>query len=153
MVESIVAGSLALAGLESLNQTNTALNQGAASLTADLKLAVSREGAPTVRFVQTLRSQVGSLTAIREAIGTGEATLEVVVTAGRRVRDVLLKLRDKAAKGSDPELVNDLKTMVLGDFETVSNDLDRVAGDEDFSGATANLDTTTRTKLSDDPDT
>ena len=153
MVESIVAGSLALAGLESLNQTNTALNQGAASLTADLKLAVSREGAPTVRFVQTLRSQVGSVTAIREAIGTGEATLEVAVTAGRRVRDVLLKLRDKAAKGSDPELVNDLKTMVLGDFETVSNDLDRVAGDEDFCGATANLDTTTRTKLSDDPDT
>ena len=95
----------------------------------------------------------GSLTATREAIGTGEATLEVAVTVGRRVRDILLKLRDKAAEGSDPKLVNDFKTMVLADFETVSNDLDRVAGDEEFAGANVNLDGATRTKLSDDPDT
>ena len=122
-------------------------------MTANLKLAVSSEGAPAVRIVQTLRSQVGALTATREAIGIGEATLEVAVTAGRRVRDILLKLRDKAAEGSDPKLVNDFKTMVLGDFETVSNNLDRVADDEAFAGANVNLDRVTRKKLSDDPDT
>ena len=122
MVDSIGTATLAFAGLQILDSTNPGL-QGRASLTAGLRLDVSKDGTPAVTIVPALQSEVGQIRATQEAVAFGESIIDVAINAGRRVENALIELRDIAGRASDTDDPTFVSQDLLPEFDEVLRDL------------------------------
>ena len=90
----------AMVALQHLGITNGAMEKTQLAITTGLRVNGPKDDASTYAIAQNMRGDIVGLGAVKTALANGEATLNVAITAGRSISDLLTEMKAKVVQAN-----------------------------------------------------
>ena len=94
----------AMIALQNLSKTQADLMVTQNRVNTGLKVASAKDNAATWAIAQNQRATSNSLNSVIESLQRGQSTVDVALSAGNSVSDLLLQMKEKALAASDSTL-------------------------------------------------
>ena len=124
----------AMVALQNLNAINRDLQTTQNRISTGLKVASAKDDGATWAIAQKQRSTVSSLDAVKESLSRNASVIDVALTAGESVSDLLSQLRDKALEASDTSLDSTARSALQNDFVAIRNQITKTLSNAGFNG-------------------
>src|SRR6478672_5850572 len=113
MANSVNTNVGALVALQNLNQTNSELQvtQG--------RINTAKDNGAIWAIAQNQRATSKALDAVRESLQRGQSTVDVAISAGETVSDLLLQMKEKALAAADSSLDTNSRIALNEDFKAL----------------------------------
>ena len=134
-INSINTNTGALIALQSLNTTSAQLQTAQNEVSTGLKIASAKDDGAIWAIAQGQRSQVTALDAVTDSLNRAASTIDVGVSAGEQVSDLLNQLKSKALAASDASLSSDSRSALNSDFQSLLGQITQVVSNATFNGA------------------
>jgi flagellin len=131
---SINTNASALLALEALNSTNSQLTQTQNEISTGLKVASATDNGATWAVAQNERSTIGALSSVQDSLNRGISTVDVAVSAGQTISDLLNQMKAKALAASDPSSSATDITNYANDYVALRNQIAKIVSTSDFNG-------------------
>ena len=131
---SINTNTGAMIALQNLNTTNTALSTTQNRISTGLKIASAKDNGAVWAIAQNTRSDISSLDAVKDSIQRGQSTVDVAVSAGQTVSDLLNQMKTKALAAADTSLDTNSRTALANDFVALRNQISKTIANAAFNG-------------------
>ncbi|MDO8900494.1 MAG: flagellin [Phenylobacterium sp.] len=125
----------AMVALQNLNKTNTDLNTTQGRINTGLKVASAKDNGAIWAIAQNQRSNSGALNAVKESLSRSISTVDVALSAGESVSDLLLQMKEKSLAASDTTLDAASRTALNDDFKALRDQITKVVTNATFNGA------------------
>lgn len=125
----------AMVALQNLNKTNSELNTTQTRINTGLKVASAKDNGAIWAIAQNQRSDSGALNAVKESLSRSVSTVDVALSAGESVSDLLLQMKEKALAASDTTLDAASRTALNDDFKALRDQITKVVNNATFNGA------------------
>ena len=135
----------AMLALQNLNKSNKMLETTQLHITTGLKVNGPKDDAATYAIAQRMRGDIAGMGAVKTALANGEATVNVAITAGKAVADMLTEMKAKTVQANQAGLDTDSRTALNNDFTSLRDQLTTIVQAAEFNGK--NLITSTATSL------
>ncbi len=134
-LNSINTNAGALVALQSLNATNSQLETAQNQISTGLRVAGATDDGSIWAIAQGQRSQVSSLGAVTDSLNRASSVLDVAVTAGQTISDLLNQLKSKALEASDTSLSTSDRSAINSDFKSLIGQIKNQVSNASFDGA------------------
>ena len=134
-LNSINTNTGALVALQSLNATNSQLETTQNEVSTGLRVAGAQDDGSIWAIAQGQRSQVSSLGAATDSLNRASSVLDVAVTAGQTISDLLNQLKSKALEASDTSLSTSDRSAINSDFKSLITQIKNQVSNASFDGA------------------
>jgi flagellin len=134
MPNSVNTNVGAMVALQNLNATSNELNITQARINTGKKIANAKDNGAVWAIAQNQRSTSRALDAVRESLQRGQSTVDVAISAGETVSDLLLQMKEKALAAADASLDSTSRTALNADFQALRDQLARAVSNADFNG-------------------
>ena len=124
----------AMIALQNLNQTNTELNTTQTRINTGKRVASAKDNGAIWAIAQNQRANSRSLDAVRESLQRSISTVDVAISAGETVSDLLLQMKEKALAASDTSLDTTSRTALADDFKALRDQLGKAVKNAEFNG-------------------
>jgi flagellin len=124
----------AMVALQNLNSTNTDLARTQTRINTGLKVASAKDDGSIWAIAQNQRAASGSLNAVKDSLQRGQSTVDVAITAGETVSDLLLQMKQKALASSDVTLDTNSRIALNDDFKSLRDQIQKAVDNADFNG-------------------
>jgi flagellin len=124
----------ALIALQSLNQTNKDLAEVQNRINTGLKVATAKDNGAVYAIAQQQRARVSSLDAVMSGIDRATSTIDVALSAGSAISDLLNQLKEKAVAAQATDLSSDQRSALQADFDALRNQINQIANASTFNG-------------------
>lgn len=124
----------AMVALQNLNATNTQLSQTQGRISTGLKVASAKDNGAVWAIAQSQRATSASLNAVKDSLARAQSTVDVAVSAGESVSDLLIQMKTKALAASDTSLDQASRDALNEDFKALRDQITTVVGNADFNG-------------------
>lgn len=121
--------------LQSLNSTNKELSQVQNRISTGFKVASARDNGAVYAIAEGQRARVSSVAAVKDGIDRASSTIDVALSAGKAVGDILQKLKAKAAAAQADDLSAEQRDVLQVDFSNLRLQIDTIANAAQFNGA------------------
>ncbi|HOY78256.1 MAG TPA: flagellin [Hyphomonadaceae bacterium] len=121
--------------LQSLNGTNKELSQVQNRISTGFKVASARDNGAVYAIAEGQRARVSSVAAVKDGIDRASSTIDVALSAGKAVGDILQKLKAKAAAAQADDLSAEQRDVLQVDFSNLRLQIDTIANAAQFNGA------------------
>ena len=128
---SIRTNASAMTALQSLNQTNKALAQTQNRISTGYRVASAADNAAYWSIATTMRSDNKALSAVKDALGLGAATVDVAYTAMDKAIDVVGEIKAKLVAARSPGVD---RSAIQAEIDELQNQLKSIADSASFSG-------------------
>ncbi|MDP7603241.1 MAG: flagellin [Alphaproteobacteria bacterium] len=145
MAMSVNTNVGAMIALQNLSKTNKGLETTQLRVTTGLKVNGPKDDAATFAIAQNMRGDIAGMTAVKSALAMGEATVNVAISAGKAVSDLLIEMKAKVVQANQAGLDTDSRDALNNEFTSLRAQLDTVVLSAEFNGK--NLITTGGTAL------
>ena len=125
----------ALIALQNLNATTTELQQVQSRISTGKKVASAKDDGAIWAIAQSQRAQASALDAVKSSLQRGQSTLDVAISAGESVSDLLSQMKEKALAASDTSLSASARTALNEDFKSLRDQITNVTSNADFDGS------------------
>ncbi len=125
----------AMVALQNLNKTNADLGTTQNRINTGLKVASAKDNGAIWAIAQNQRSNSGALNAVKESLSRSISTVDVALSAGEGVSDLLLQMKEKALAASDTTLDAASRTALNDDFKALRDQITKVVTNAEFNGA------------------
>ena len=125
----------AMVALQNLNKTNSDLGTTQNRINTGLKVASAKDNGAIWAIAQNQRSNSGALNAVKESLARSISTVDVALSAGEGVSDLLLQMKEKALAASDTTLDAASRTALNDDFKALRDQITKVVTNAVFNGA------------------
>ncbi len=125
----------AMIALQNLNFTNTELEGVQNKISTGLKISSARDNGAIYAIAEGQRSRVASVAAVKDGIDRANSTLDVALSAGKSIGDILQKLKAKAVAAQADDLTQDQRNTLQADFASMRSQIDTIANSAQFNGA------------------
>ena len=146
MVMSINTNSGAMAALQNLSKTSQSLETTQLRITTGLRVNGPKDDAATFAIAQNMRGDIAGMNAVKTALSMGEATVNVAISAGQAVSDLLTEMKAKVVQANQAGLDTDSKDALQNEFTSLRNQLTTIVETAEFNGK--NLITSSASALS-----
>ncbi len=146
MAMSVNTNVGAMIALQNLNKTNKGLETTQLRVTTGLKVNGPKDDAATFAIAQNMRGDIAGMNAVKSALAMGEATVNVAISAGKAVSDLLIEMKAKVVQANQAGLDTDSRDALNNEFTSLRAQLDTVVLSAEFNGK--NLITSGATALS-----
>src|SRR6201990_3115993 len=119
MANSVNTNVGAMVALQNLNKTNSDLMVTQGRINTGLKVASAKDNGAVWAIAQNQRATSQSLNAVRESLQRGQSTVDVAISAGETVSDLLLQMKEKALASADASLDTNARTALDEDFKAL----------------------------------
>ena len=102
MGNSINTNVGAMIALQNLNVTNSQLDVSQNRINTGLKIASAKDNGAIWAIAQNQRATSQSLNSVKESLQRGQSTVEVAISAGETISDLLLQMKEKMVAASEP---------------------------------------------------
>lgn len=124
----------AFVALQSLTATTNALTTTQNRVSTGLEIAgVEDDGAGFI-IAQNIRSDIGGLNAINESLDRAAGALDVAISAGETISNLLIEAREIALAASDTGLDAASRTALEDDFVALQEQITSIVASADFNG-------------------
>ena len=124
----------AMVALQSLNATQTDLSTTQSHITTGKRINSAKDNGAIWAIAQNQRATSQSLNAVRESLQRGQSTVEVAISAGETVSDLLLQMKEKALAAADASLDATSRSALNSEFVALRDQLAKSVSNADFNG-------------------
>ncbi len=124
----------AMVALENLSATQTQLAITQTRINTGLKVASAKDNGAVWAIAQNQRATSGSLDSVKESLQRGSSTVDVAMSAGESISDLLLQMKQKALAASDTTLDANSRVALNADFISLRDQITKVVTNADFNG-------------------
>ena len=125
----------AMVALENLNSTSTQLQKAQNQISTGLKVASAKDDGSTWAIAQNQRAQVLSLDSVKSSLSRGQSALDVAISAGSSISDLLTQMKALALSASDSGLSTTDRAAINDQFKSLRDQITTVVTNADFNGA------------------
>lgn len=136
MYASVNTNSGALLALQNLNATNAELAEVQNRINTGRKINSAKDNGATWSIAQKQRADISSLDAVKESLQRGQSTIDVAMSAGQSVSDLLLQMKQKALAASDTSLDATSRSALNEDFKALRDQITKAVTNASFNGKT-----------------
>jgi flagellin len=134
-LNSVNTNAGALVALESLNATNSALNQAQNEISTGLKVADATDNGAVWAVAQNERATVGALGSVQASLNRGISTADVAVSAGQTISDLLNQMKAQVLSATDTTATSSDIQNYANAFTALRNQISNIVNTADFNGA------------------
>lgn len=125
----------ALVALQSLNQTGRELSEVQQRINTGLKVSSAKDNGAVFAIAEGQRARVASLGAVMDGIDRATSVIDVGLSAGEAIGDILKQLKEKAVAAQATDLSADQRDALQADFDALRNQIDQIANAATFNGS------------------
>ena len=134
MTFSVNTNSGALVALQYLSATQGQLNQTQSHINSGLKVASARDDGAIYAIAQNQRGQVAGYTAVVNSINNGTSAIDVALSAGQSISDLLIQLKTKALAAADSSLDTASRQALNANFTALRDQITTIVKNAVFNG-------------------
>src|ERR1700761_63768 len=134
MLNSININASALVALQNLSSIQQELAQEQTIIATGKKINSPKDNGAIWSIAQTMQTKVLSLDAVKDSLNRGQSTIDVAMSAGQQVADLLQQMKAKALAASDTSLDSTSREALNEDFKQLRDQIGRVVNNADFNG-------------------
>jgi flagellin len=131
---SVNTNSGAMVALQYLNQTNSQLETTQNAINTGLKVASAKDDGATYAIAQNMRGDVAGYSAVTDSINRGTSSVDVALSAGQSISDLLIEMKSKALAASDSSLDTASRDALNEDFTALRDQIATVVQNAVFNG-------------------
>ncbi len=124
----------AMIALQNLNAINSDLMVTQNRISTGLKVSSAKDDGAIYAIAQTQRAQVSSLDAVKASLARNSSAVDVALTAGESVSDMLEQLKEKALAASDTSLDTTARNALRADFTSIRDQITKTLSNASFNG-------------------
>jgi flagellin len=124
----------AMAALQSLNQTQLDLQMTQRHINTGLKVSSPKDNGAVYAIAQNMRGNVVGFQAVSDSINRGVSTIDVAISAGQSISDLLNDLKGKALAGADASLDTASRNALNADFTALRDQIATIVQNASFNG-------------------
>ena len=124
----------AMVALQYLNMTQTLLHETQSHINTGLKVATPIDNGAVYAIAQNMRGNVVGFQAVSDSINRGVSTVDVAISAGQSISDLLNDLKGKALAGADASLDTASRNALNADFTALRDQITTIVQNATFNG-------------------
>jgi flagellin len=133
-LNSVNTNSDAALALQNLNSTNAQISNVQTEINTGLAISSAKDNGAVWAIAQGQRAQVASLSAVTESLQRGQSAVDVALSAGQTVSDLLIQIKTKVLAASDTSLNTASRQALNDDFKSLLSQITTVTSNADFNG-------------------
>jgi flagellin len=130
---SILTNTGAMTALEQLNLTNKRLQTTQLRITTGLRVNGPKDDAATFQIALRLRGDIAGTKAVKTALANGEATVNVAISAGKAIADLLIEMKAKIVQSNQAGLDTASRTALNSDFKELREQISTIVATAEFN--------------------
>jgi len=134
MTFSVNTNAGALVALQYLTATQGQLAQTQSAINSGLKVATARDDGAIFAIAQNQRGQVAGYTAVINSINNGTSSIDVALSAGQSISDLLIQLKTKALAAADSSLDTASRNALNSNFTALRDQITTIVKNAVFNG-------------------
>ena len=131
---SVNTNAGALVALQYLSSTQGALNTTQSHINSGLKVANARDDGAIYAIAQNQRGQVAGYSAVINSINNGTSAIDVALSAGQSISDLLIQLKQKALSAADSSLDTSSRNALNANFTALRDQITTIVKNAVFNG-------------------
>jgi len=124
----------AMVALQNLSATQSDLMTTQNRVNTGLKVASAKDNAAIWAIAQNQRATSGSLNAVIESLQRGQSTVDVALSAGNSVSDLLLQMKTKSLAAADTTLDTASRNALNSEFQSLRDQINKTVTNAVFNG-------------------
>ena len=133
-MQSVNTNVGAMVALQNLNRTSSDLMSTQNRISTGLKVGSAKDNGAAFAIAQTQRATVSSLDAVKDSLSRGVSVVDVAMSAGSAVSDMLTQLKEKALAASDTSLDTTSRAALKNDFDSIRDQITKTVDNANFNG-------------------
>ena len=130
---SILTNAGAMTALQQLNGTNKKLSTTQLRITTGLKVNGPKDDAATYQIATRLRGDIAGTKSVKTALANGEATVNVAISAGKAISDLLIEMKAKIVQANQAGLDSASRTALNNDFKALRDQISTIVATAEFN--------------------
>jgi flagellin len=131
---SVNTNSGAMIALQYLNKTEHELQTTQTHINTGLKVATAKDNGATFAIAQNMRGNVTGYQAVSDSLNRGVSTVDVAISAGQSISDLLNELKNKALAAADASLDTASRSALNADFTALRDQITAIVQNAQFNG-------------------
>jgi flagellin len=132
---SVNTNNSANTALQYLNATQSQLTQTQDAINSGLKVADARDNGAIYAIAQNQRAAVAGYTAVTNSINNGTSAIDVALSAGQSISDLLIQLKTAALSASDSSLDTTSRQALNANFSALLGQITTIVKNAVFNNA------------------
>ena len=131
---SVNTNSGAMVALQYLNQTQAQLNQVQSAINTGMTVASAKDNGAVFAIAQNMRGNVAGYAAVTDSLNRGMSAVDVAMSAGQSISDLLIQMKQKALSASDSSLDTASRKALNQDFVALRDQITTIVKNAIFNG-------------------
>jgi flagellin len=131
---SVNTNTGAAVALQYLTKTQGALDKTQSSINSGLKVANARDDGAVYAIAQNQRGQVAGYTAVINSINNATSAVDVALSAGQSISDLLIQMKTKALAAADSSLDTASRQALNANFTALRDQITTIVTNATFNG-------------------
>jgi flagellin len=133
-LNSINTNASALVALQNLASTQSSLQATQSIISTGKKINTAKDNGAIWSIAQTMQGKVDALSAVQDSLNRAQSTIDVAMSAGQQVSDLLTQMKAKVLAASDTSLDSVSRDALNQDFKSLRDQIGKVVNNADFNG-------------------
>jgi flagellin len=125
----------AMVALQNLNQTNSELMQVQSRINTGLKVGSAKDNGAIWAIAQNQRASSNALNAVKDSLQRGQSSVDVALSAGASISDLLVQMKEKALAASDATITTASRTAYNDEFASLRDQITKAVTNAEFDGS------------------
>jgi flagellin len=131
---SVNTNTGAMLALQYLNKTETDLQTSQTHINSGLKVATAKDDGATFAIAQNMRGNVRGYQAVADSLNRGVSTIDVAISAGQAISDLLNDMKAKVLAAADASLDTASRAALNADFVALRDQITTIVQNAQFNG-------------------
>ncbi len=131
---SVNTNTGAMVALQYLDQTQSQLNTTQSAINSGLKVSSARDDGSTYAIAQNQRGAVAGYSAVTDSLSRATSAVDVALSAGQSISDLLIQLKTKALSAADSSLDTASRQALNQDFVALRDQITTIVKNATFNG-------------------
>ncbi|HEY2835063.1 MAG TPA: flagellin [Rhizomicrobium sp.] len=123
----------AMTALQYLNQTQGQLNKTQNAINSGLKVASAKDDGAIYAIAQNQRGAVAGYQSVISSLNNGSSAIDVALSAGQSISDLMIQLKQKALSAADPSLDTASRQALNSDFTALRDQITTIVKNAVFN--------------------
>ena len=124
----------AMIALQNLSVTNSELSTVQNRINTGKIVSSAKDNGAIFAIAQGQRAEIGALNAVKDSLNRGQSAVDVALSAGESVSDLLTQLKEKALAATDTSLTTSARSALNEDFKAIRDQIATVVTNAKFNG-------------------
>ena len=133
-MESINTNVGAMVALQNLNSTSSQLQNVQNIISTGLKVSSAKDNGAVYAIAQNQRSTVSALDSVTDSLNRNASVVDVAMSAGDSITDLLTQMKTKALAASDTSLDTTSRDAMQTDFNSLRDQITSTIANASFNG-------------------